>query len=65
LFAAGYNDVGEDDYLKIAEAVAMANKNVFQTSRGAVASVADTVNDAGGVAYAMTPQHALAQMAST
>lgn len=44
----------------------MANKNLFKTSRAsAVVPVANTVNNAGGVAYSMSAKHALAQLAST
>jgi len=42
----------------------MPNKNLFQTSRSSV-PVADTRNEAGGVAYSMSAKHALAQLAST
>lgn len=44
----------------------MPNKNLFSTSRQNVAvPVVNTVNNAGGVAYAMSAKHALAQLAST
>ncbi len=36
----------------------MANKNLFDTERGSVA-VADTMNEAGGVAYSLSDAHAL------
>jgi 60 kDa SS-A/Ro ribonucleoprotein len=42
----------------------MANKTLFQTIAGKF-SRADTVNEAGGKAYAFTPKHALAQYAVT
>jgi 60 kDa SS-A/Ro ribonucleoprotein len=41
------------------------NKNLFGTKRGALAPAADAVNEAGGVAYAMSPEHALAQYTAT
>ncbi len=43
----------------------MANKNLFQSLPGALIPQADTVNAAGGKAYALSPQHALAQYAAT
>lgn len=44
----------------------MPNKNLFATSSSsAVVPVADTRNNAGGTAYAMSAKHALAQLAST
>ena len=43
----------------------MANKNLFQTVRGFFTPKADTVNEAGGTAYKLTPKHALAQYAAT
>jgi 60 kDa SS-A/Ro ribonucleoprotein len=43
----------------------MANKNLFQTVRGLFTPKADTVNEAGGTAYKLTPKHALAQYAAT
>lgn len=43
----------------------MANKNLFQTVRGLFTPKADTVNEAGGKAYKLTPKHALAQFAAT
>jgi 60 kDa SS-A/Ro ribonucleoprotein len=42
----------------------MANKTLFQTLAGML-SQADTVNEAGGKAFAFTPKHALAQYAVT
>lgn len=42
----------------------MANKNLFQTLAGKL-TLADTVNEAGGKAFAFTPKHALAQYAVT
>lgn len=43
----------------------MANKNLFQTVKGLFTPKADTVNEAGGLAYEFTPKHALAQYAAT
>ena len=43
----------------------MANKTLFQTLRGALIPKTDAINEAGGVAYAMGPEHALAQYATT
>lgn len=43
----------------------MANKTLFQTLRGALIPKTDATNEAGGVAYAMSPEHALAQYATT
>jgi 60 kDa SS-A/Ro ribonucleoprotein len=43
----------------------MANKNLFQTVRGIFTPKADTVNEAGGTAYKLTPKAALAQYAAT
>jgi 60 kDa SS-A/Ro ribonucleoprotein len=42
----------------------MANKNLFKSVKLA-APVANTVNEAGGVAYKMDDEHALAQLAAT
>lgn len=42
----------------------MANKNLFK-STGSSTAVADTVNNAGGKAYAFTDKHAIAQIAVT
>ena len=43
----------------------MANKNLFQSLRGALLPKSDTVNEAGGPAYSLSPKHALAQYAVT
>ena len=43
----------------------MPNKQLFQTIVGKNAPKADTVNEAGGKAFAFTPKHALAQYAVT
>jgi 60 kDa SS-A/Ro ribonucleoprotein len=43
----------------------MANKNLFASQRGATVPVADTVNLAGGRAYAMKDESALAQYVVT
>lgn len=43
----------------------MANKTLFKTSRGKMAPAADTFNLAGGAAYAVSAEHALAQFAVT
>jgi len=43
----------------------MANKNLFQTIRGALIPQAATRNDAGGAAYELSPKAALARMAVT
>ncbi len=43
----------------------MANKSLFKTIAGAMLPRTDAVNEAGGVAYAMTPEQALAQYAAT
>ena len=43
----------------------MANVQLFNTSRGAFVPAANAVNEAGGLAYAMAPEHALAQYAAT
>lgn len=42
----------------------MANRELFRNGRG-TAHPADTVNAAGGFAYAFEPRHALAQLAAT
>src|SRR4030095_11673173 len=42
----------------------MANKTLFKSNRGQNVPAANAVNEAGGVAYAMTPKHALAQYAA-
>ena len=41
------------------------NKNLFQTVRGLFTPPTDTINEAGGTAYKLTPKHALAQYAAT
>lgn len=43
----------------------MASKTLFRTSPGKLAPKADAVNEAGGVAYALEPRHALACYAAT
>lgn len=43
----------------------MANKNLFQSIVGRLLPKTDTVNEAGGNAYAFGPEHALAQLAAT
>ena len=43
----------------------MANKTLFQSLRGALLPKADSTNEAGGPAYALSPKHALAQYAAT
>lgn len=43
----------------------MANKTIFQTVRGMFTPKADTVNEAGGTAYKLSPNAALAQYAAT
>jgi 60 kDa SS-A/Ro ribonucleoprotein len=43
----------------------MANKNLFQSIVGRFLPKTDTVNEAGGNAYAFGPEHALAQLAAT
>lgn len=43
----------------------MANKNLFKTIVGMLSPKADTVNEAGGVAYKLSPKQALAQYAAT
>ena len=43
----------------------MANKMLFKSKRGQRVAAADTVNEAGGLAYALPPKHALAQYAAT
>ena len=43
----------------------MANKNLFTTQRGTIVPQADTVNEAGGVAYKMSAKQALAQYVCT
>jgi 60 kDa SS-A/Ro ribonucleoprotein len=43
----------------------MANKQLFSRTRGTILPLADTNNEAGGCAYALQPEHALAQMSVT
>lgn len=43
----------------------MANKTLFQTVRGIFSPPTDTINEAGGKAYKLSPKHALAQYAAT
>lgn len=43
----------------------MANKNLFQTVRGMFTPKTDTINEAGGTAYKLSPKAALAQYAAT
>ncbi len=43
----------------------MANTSLFSSIRGLFTPKTDTVNEAGGRAYALTPEHALAQLALT
>jgi len=43
----------------------MANKAIFKSIRGKTPPPADTVNEAGGVAYKLGPEAALATMAAT
>src|SRR4051812_32753667 len=43
----------------------MANKQLFNATPGKLARKTDVKNDAGGKAYAFTPEHGLAQLAST
>lgn len=43
----------------------MANKNLFQTVKGMFTPKADTINEAGGTAYKLSPKAALAQYAAT
>lgn len=43
----------------------MANKNLFQTVRGMLVPKTDTINEAGGRAYKLSPKAALAQYAAT
>lgn len=43
----------------------MVNLNIFKTVKGQRIESADTVNNAGGLAYEFTPKHQLAQLAST
>lgn len=43
----------------------MANKSLFQSIAGKLIPAANTRNEAGGAAYAFTPEHTLAQYAAT
>lgn len=43
----------------------MANKNLFKSIVGMFSPTADTVNEAGGIAYKLMPKQALAQYAAT
>lgn len=43
----------------------MANKTLFKSTRGRMIPQTDTVNDAGGKAYSLTPEAALARYAMT
>jgi 60 kDa SS-A/Ro ribonucleoprotein len=43
----------------------MSNKQMFKSEKGHHVPAADTFNEAGGPAYAFTPEHALAQLACT
>ncbi len=43
----------------------MANRSLFRSLIGRLIPSADVVNEAGGVAYAFSPRHALAQYAAT
>jgi len=43
----------------------MANTSIFQSIRGKLIPAATTRNDAGGVAYGLSPEAALARMAAT
>ncbi|HEX8915426.1 MAG TPA: hypothetical protein VF796_23945 [Humisphaera sp.] len=43
----------------------MASKTLFKSNKGPMLPAANAVNEAGGIAYAMTPKHALAQYAAT
>ncbi len=43
----------------------MANKNLFKTIVGMLSPKADTVNEAGGLAYKLSPKQELAQYAAT
>src|SRR4028119_1494290 len=43
----------------------MANKNLFQTVKGLFTPKADAINEAGGLAYELSPKQALAQYAAT
>jgi len=43
----------------------MANKNIFRTLAGMLSPRADTINNAGGPVYKLSPKQALAQYAAT
>ena len=43
----------------------MANKALFQSSRGKLLPAATAINSEGSLAYALHPKHALAQYAAT
>lgn len=43
----------------------MANQNLFQSHRGPRLPRAETINEAGGRAFAFSAEHALAQLAAT
>ncbi len=43
----------------------MANYQLFKSIKGKFVPAANTVNEAGGAAYALSPQHALVQLAVT
>ena len=43
----------------------MANKNLFKSIVGMLSPKTDTINEAGGIAYKLTPKQALAQYAAT
>ncbi len=43
----------------------MANKSLFNTITGMFTPRTDTVNEAGGTAYKLSPKQALAQYAAT
>ena len=43
----------------------MANLQLFNTRRGAQLPAVDALNEAGGVAYSLSPKHQLAQLAAT
>ncbi len=43
----------------------MASKSLFGSSRGVLTKPADTINEAGGGAYALSAENALAQLATT
>jgi len=43
----------------------MANKNIFRALAGMLSPKADTINNAGGLAYKLSPKQALAQYAAT